>query len=114
MVPAVSADTADSGTCGESLTWTFDSDTGMLTIAGEGDMEDYDSTHAAPWDDHGDAITSIRVQEGVTSIGDYAFQDVKATEASLPSTLTTIGAYAFNCCALAKIQVPEGVTTLEQ
>ena len=39
-VPALcSAD--DSGTCGENVTWTYSSADGVLTISGNGTMEDY-------------------------------------------------------------------------
>ena len=44
----------DSGTCGDNLTWTLDSD-GLLTISGSGAMEDYSFNYGpvsysnAPW-----------------------------------------------------------------
>ena len=31
------------GTCGDNLSWTFNSSTGKLTITGSGAMYDYDS-----------------------------------------------------------------------
>ena len=44
------AEIVDSGTCGENLTWTLDSD-GKLTISGTGKMKDYDdySYSRSPW-----------------------------------------------------------------
>ena len=42
-----SIDIVDSGTCGENLTWTLDSE-GMLTISGTGEMDDYESS-TIPW-----------------------------------------------------------------
>ena len=67
------ADTTASGTCGDNLTWTLDSE-GILTISGTGDMYDYEYKKA-PW--FGDTeITKIVVNSGVTSIGAYAFAAV--------------------------------------
>lgn len=37
-----------SGTCGENLTWTLDTD-GTLTISGEGEMTDWNYLSNAPW-----------------------------------------------------------------
>ncbi|MCD7935043.1 MAG: hypothetical protein LUF77_07005, partial [Oscillospiraceae bacterium] len=42
------ADDATSGTCGENLTWTLNTDTGVLTISGEGEMDNYE-WDGAPW-----------------------------------------------------------------
>ena len=41
IIPAVSATTVASGTCGENLTWRLEDET--LYIEGEGDMYDYGS-----------------------------------------------------------------------
>lgn len=47
---AMNADTAASGTCGENLTWTLDSE-GVLTISGTGSMASYgDKGYGQPWD----------------------------------------------------------------
>lgn len=61
----------DSGTCGENLTWTLD-DSGTLTISGTGAMNEYDSWRDSPFD-YNDDITSVVIEEGVTSIGSWAF-----------------------------------------
>ena len=57
---------------------------------------------------------SIALPEGVTSIGDYAFDDNdRLKEITLPQSLTSIGWYAFSdCFALGKIAIPDGVTEL--
>ena len=64
-----------SGTCGENLTWTFNEATGTLTISGTGDMRNYKPTTAMPWAEYLSEITSVVIEEGITSIGDYAFYD---------------------------------------
>lgn len=35
------ADTLTTGKCGKNVTYSFDAETGVLTISGEGDMENY-------------------------------------------------------------------------
>ena len=62
-----------SGTCGENLTWTLDSD-GTLTISGSGSMTDYGWYYntQSPWHDDIN-INSLVVEEGVADISDYAF-----------------------------------------
>ena len=81
----------DGGACGESLTWTFSKD-GVLTISGEGAMEDYTSygSKLAPWRTYSwEEVKRIVVEEGVTSIGKYAFFVCKKTTSlSLPASLT--------------------------
>ena len=50
-----------SGTCGENVNWTFDTETGVLDITGTGAMYDYgygsDYGYYAPWDKHRSGIT---------------------------------------------------------
>ena len=39
----------DSGTCGDNLTWTYESATNTLTISGTGNMNNYQSySYASP------------------------------------------------------------------
>ena len=57
----------DISKCGDGLTWKFEN--GVLTISGEGDMYNY----SFPWDALKDEITSVVIENGVTSIGNYAF-----------------------------------------
>lgn len=112
------------GTCGENLTWTLDSDTGVLTISGTGDMNDFTTPSGypiigspityAPWLYFSDIIKTVTVENGVTSIGEYAFPNCRAlTEISLPSSLKKINDYAFfNCTALKNITIPENVESI--
>ncbi|MCI8510336.1 MAG: leucine-rich repeat domain-containing protein, partial [Lachnospiraceae bacterium] len=58
-------------------------------------------------------LTSIELPEGVTSIGDRAFTwCIGLTSIELPERLTSIGDYAFNGSGLTSIELPEGVTSI--
>jgi hypothetical protein len=65
------------GTCGENLTWVFDDSTGVLTISGTGEMEDYDSNNEAPWTLIKDNIKEVIIENGVTGIAQQAFIDTE-------------------------------------
>ncbi|MBQ6502159.1 MAG: leucine-rich repeat protein [Mogibacterium sp.] len=106
----------DMGTCGTDLTWKVDT-TGTLTISGTGKMSNY-YENSAPWskDSTKRKITSIVIEEGVTSIGNYAFyKATNATSISIPSTVTTIGTGAFyGCWKLLAITIPDGVKKINR
>jgi hypothetical protein len=59
-------------------------------------------------------INKVVIPEGVTRIGNGAFDNCKRLlNVSLPSTLTEIGGWAFrDCTALTSIVIPIGVTTI--
>ena len=61
-------------------------------------------------------ILSIKVAEGITTIGNYIFhQCTKATTLTLPEGITSIGQGAFrNCQRLKTITLPEAVTKIEK
>ena len=104
---------ASSGTCGEDLTWTLDDD-GVLTIRGTGAMTSY-SYYGAPWYSYGFASSSsLVIEDGVTSISDYAFTDgYLLTSIEIPESVTSIGSYAFqHCTSLTSITIPESVTSI--
>lgn len=62
----------ESGTCGENLTWDFKETTGILTISGTGEMDNFNSS-SQPWVTIKDDVHKIIICDGVTSIGRYAF-----------------------------------------
>ena len=114
MVP-VSVSAASSGTCGDDLTWTL-SDDGVLTISSTGPMNDYESwgDNRAPWYNSRSAIKSVVIEDGVTSIGNYAFHNCSAlTSITIPDSVTSIGQYAFDSCrALTSVTIPDSVTSI--
>lgn len=86
------------GECGANLDWKLHFD-GNLTICGTGSMSNYSSSggNIAPWNTHSIIdITSITIENGVTSIGTYAFNDISSvTEIVVPDSVTSIGNGAF-------------------
>lgn len=101
------------GNCGEKLEWKLDSK-GVLHISGSGTMKNYTYKSEMPWFKYIDQINSVKVEEGVTSIGDYAFYGMpNMTEIQLPKGLKTIGGYAFkNSTKLNKVELPDTITKL--
>ncbi len=101
------AEVVDSGTCGESLTWSLDGD-GVLTIRGTGEMADYQA-YSTPWEGNRWRIKSVVVESGVTSIGANAFYYAQCvTTITLPTSVTKIGAGAFSCAVrLTSITLPK-------
>jgi hypothetical protein len=81
-------------------------------------MADYewDNYTAVPWNDYKDNITSVVIEDGVTTIGGYNFFQLTAlTSVSIGKDVTTIGTYdcAFEgCTALTSITIPASVTTI--
>lgn len=112
----------DPNKCGENVTWSFDEETGTLTISGEGPMEDYGIRYSeekeeyetnTPWylNELYDDITTVIVEEGVTALGNRAFAMCTNLESvSLPEGLTSIGTGAFlRCYNLSEIELPSSV-----
>lgn len=127
------ADIQYSGTCGEHVTWrinTFIPDDynpyppqynngDTLYIEGYGEMTDYSDYYSAPWSPnniHFYDIKYISIQEGVTSIGKYAFsymaQYGNGLWITIPNTVTTIGFSAFMSSHISQINIPNSVTTI--
>ncbi|MBR5456460.1 MAG: leucine-rich repeat protein, partial [Bacteroidaceae bacterium] len=96
--------------CGDNLTWVFNG--GVLTISGTGAMWDYSYNNSAPWSS--DEITHVIIEDGVTSIGNYAFYYCDGlTSIEIPGSVTSIGDYAFEgCSGLTSIEIPGSVTSI--
>ena len=101
-----------SGVCGDDLTWMLTED-GALTISGVGEMWDY-SWKDPSWYEYRDLIVAVYIGEGVTSIGDAAFEKCSSLiTIDLPEGLTSIGCEAFyECKSLTAINIPEKVTSI--
>ena len=68
----VNAEEADvKGTCGESVNWSIGNS--VLRIYGEGDMYDFTYNSSPSCAEYHDSISSVVIEPGVTSVGDYAF-----------------------------------------
>ncbi len=106
LLPAGMIVRAESGTCGDNLTWTLEN--GVLTISGTGQMRS-----DKPWGYDAD-IRSIVLEEGVENTAMSVFSYYTAlTSVTIPSSLTHIGDGTFSdCTALESIVIPEGVTNI--
>lgn len=96
------------GTCGDDVTYTLDTDTGVLTISGDGEMTSH------PWMADADSIRTVVIEDGVTSIADYAFSSCGSlTSVSIPDSMEVIETYAFQSCKnLTEIVIPDSVTDI--
>ena len=85
---------------------------GQLIIKGEGGMGGYSYSDPAPWYSYRDYITSIVVEDGVTSVGSYAFYDLpNVSQIILSTTAVTLGKNAIcNLPNLQRLQVPVDYT----
>ncbi|MBQ7530482.1 MAG: leucine-rich repeat protein, partial [Paludibacteraceae bacterium] len=104
------------GTCGaqgDNLTWSLSCDS-VLTISGSGAMADYSGSSDVPWHDYAAQITSIVLDNGVTTIGAHAFHGLEGLiQITLPDSLQTISNNAFEGCRkLRSISIPSTVTDI--
>ena len=75
--------------------WTFDEESGKLTISGNGNMGSNQ-----PWSSYTSSITAVVIESGVITIGSSAFYGCSSlTTVTIPASVTTIGDYAFYDCS---------------
>lgn len=122
------------GTTG-SCFWYSDMN-GKLWIIGEGAMANYASYQTTPWAKNNRTPDKVIVDEGVTTIGSYAFANPSITDVEMPDrsleqvgdgafkgsliktiwmsqSTTMIGKEAFaNCAYLKDINIPENIETI--
>lgn len=97
--------------------WTLDND-GILKIFGHGEVPSYtmmgSSTSKPPWSSVSGTVKEVIIEEGVTSIGAYAFYACSPlTSVVLADGVISIGNYIFsNCISLADISLPDTLTSI--
>ena len=145
LIPVASAQIIEYGTCGvedDNLSWTLD-DAGELIIRGIGEMIDYKYTNneisisPPPWYVQRELIQTIVIENGVTNIGNWSFQDCtnlinviiaksvcsigkgsfyncsSLSHITIPDTVVNIGEDAFSdCISLLSIEIPNGITRI--
>lgn len=101
-----------SGQYGSNIQWAVMT-SGTLILSGTGAMADSGDTY--PWTAQKNNILSVTVNEGITEIGDGAFQDLTMlVSVSLPDGITDLGLRTFkNCSALTSIVIPQGIAEIQ-
>ena len=101
------------GKCGDNVTYSLDTSTGVLTISGAGDMADY-STDSPFY--HNNSVESVIIENGVTSIGKHTFQGCASLiSITIQNSVTSIGDSAFSgCTSLTNITIPNSVTSISR
>ena len=105
---------AYSGKCGDNLTWSLDTDTGVLTISGTGYMYNWNYYGDVPWFSNRSSVKTVVIPDSVTSIGRWAFGYCESlTSVTIPDSVTSIGSCAFyDCTGLTSITIPDSVTSI--
>ena len=103
------------GTCNESINWRIDFSDGTLTVYGSGDMPNYTS-NTMPWFEYNQDVRQIVVEEGITTIGKFAFYGMpEVVSISLPEGLTTVSASAFSSNTgrdITELTLPSTLTSI--
>ncbi len=127
IFPVVSAQAAEPGT--KDAPWDISAVAGIdhvkawlegseqegytLYIEGEGRMTDTFRTIDPPWKSVKSNIAAVKIGEGITNVGAYAFNFCKSlTSVSLPESLTEIGTYAFHSTRVKRLVIPAAVNTI--
>ena len=81
------------GMCGDSLYWSFDTETRHLDITGKGKMQLY--KYPAWTANNSIKIASVSFPDSITSIDSYAFEEQDLTEIVVPASVKKFGNRVF-------------------
>ena len=102
----------EEGSCGKFAQWTLDTD-GVLTISGRKNLDDF-RYHGTPWHDIRDKIRAVVVEDGITYLGDNAFEGCEKLETvTLAASVASMGISVFaNCPKLVSVTGSENFTQI--
>lgn len=84
------------GSCGDLVSYTLDTETGLLSITGTGAMTNENSISSVPWYNYRSYIKTVNIADGVTSIGYISFYDCSdLTSVTIPNSVTYIWKLCF-------------------
>lgn len=84
---------------------------GVLTISGNGGSTNW---HSRPWESSKAEIKKVIIQNGVRTIGKWAFDECSnLSTVTIPQSVTSIGDNAFSgCISLSTIIIPQSVSSI--
>ena len=109
LVPTTDKDGNYVGKYGENIIWKYNSTSKTLTLSGTGAIDSFsdddDSSYRErPWKEYIDEIENIKIEEGITSIGDYTFKNLgEINNIEIPKSLISIGNSAFEECRFNQV-----------
>lgn len=100
---------AEGKDAGPNISWAYYND-GTLELSGAGSMYRWWNPlqDSAPWNSFKNSIQTVKISEGITAIGDWAFANCEnMTSAEIPESVTDICLNAFqNCDSLISVNIP--------
>ena len=100
--------TDEFGACGDDVNYTFTASSGELRIFGSGEIK------RTPWSSLRKNIISIVIEDGVSNIVDFAFNECSNLKSiSISNTVNAIKSFAFyKCSNLTSVIIPDSVKTI--
>lgn len=68
----------NSGLCGETMFWQYNTSKRALSITGSGAMFNYSSVYELPWSSYLSSVRTITIADDVSALSDYAFYNATA------------------------------------
>ena len=94
----------------ETVSWSFDDETGTLTLSGSGEL-------TGNWENsiNSEDVEKVIIQNGIDSIGEMAFTNYSnLASIEISNSVTKIGKAAFyGCISLASIEIPDNVISID-
>lgn len=101
--------------CGDNVAGVYNASTKTLTVTGTGPMDDAYTwaepiANNSPWKNDSCDITSVVIEDGVTSVSKYAFAyDESITDVVLGKDIEELGKGSFSETKITSIILPEGL-----
>jgi len=88
---------------------------GSGALIGEGEYSEGEGyfPYVYPWSELSGKISKVIIDNGITEIGDLAFQDLQLTSVTIGNSVTKIGDSAFSLNQLTEVTIPNSVTVIK-